>query len=129
MVKDLGATVFKHNIGYFSFLVINRLSLRMEKMSMDTALLIISGEGALIVLLMGALSFLYIADKKNTNRRMDKQDEVIDKLADFMHAQQEQITSIAGQVKGAIDVINTNQNNDTKRMDFMEKMVLQAVTK
>lgn len=101
----------------------------MEKMSMDTALLIISAEGALIVLLMGALSFLYIADKKNTIKRIDKQDEVIDKLADFMHTQQEQITKISGQIKGAIDVINTNQNNDTKRMDFLEKMVLKVVAK
>lgn len=96
-------------------------------MSIDTAILIISGEGALIALLMGALSFLYIADKKNTTRRIDKQDEMIDKLADFMHTQQEQITNIAGQVKGAIDVINTNQSNDSKRMDFLEKMVLQVV--
>lgn len=99
----------------------------MEEMSMDTAILIIASEGAIISLLMGALSFLYIADKKNTTRRMDKQDEVIDKLADFMHTQQEQITNLAAQVKGTIDVINTNQNNDSKRMDFIEKMVLQVV--
>ena len=98
-------------------------------MSMDVALIIIAGEGAIISLLMGALSFLYLADKKNATKRMDKNDEIIDKLADFMHLQQEQITTIAAQVKGVIDVINTNQENDSKRMDFLQQIVLQRVEK
>lgn len=95
----------------------------------DTAILIIQAEGALITLLMGALAFLYIADKRNNNRRMDKQDEAISQLVKFMQQQQKQITDISNKINNTIDLISQNQDNDAKRMEFMEKVVLQTVNK
>lgn len=101
----------------------------MEKELTDTAILIIQAEGALITMLMGALAFLYIADKKNTNRKLDKQDEAISQLVKFMQQQQKQITDLSNKINNTIDLIGKNQENDRERMEFMQKIVLQTVGK
>lgn len=98
-------------------------------MSLDTAFLIISAEGALITLLMGALGFLYIADKRNTIKRIDKQDENINALAKFMREQQKQITEIANKMNKTVELIGVNQENDREQMGFLKDLVLQAVKK
>jgi peptidoglycan hydrolase CwlO-like protein len=93
-------------------------------MSLDTAFLIISAEGALITMLMGALAFLYIADKRSTNRRLDKQDDNISALAKFMREQQKQITDLNNKINNTIEMIGKNQENDSKRMEFMQSIIL-----
>lgn len=98
-------------------------------MSLDTAFLIISAEGALITLLMGALGFLYIADKRNTNRRLDKQDDNINSLAKFMRDQQRQIVEINNKINKTIELIGVNQENDRLQSEFLKDLVLQAVKK
>lgn len=98
-------------------------------MSLDTAFFIISIEGALISALMGALGFLYIADKKNMNRRLEKQDENISQLAKFMREQQKQITDIANKMNKTVELIGVNQENDREQMGFLRDLVLQAVKK
>lgn len=85
--------------------------------NLDMALLIVQVEGAIITFLMGALAFFYIADKKNTNKRLDKHDEAIEALGEYMR-------EIGSKMDSTIDIMKVNQENDSKRMDFIQALIM-----
>lgn len=101
----------------------------MEGTLTDTAIMIIEAEGVLITMLMGALGYFYIQDKRMTNKRLDKQDETINQLVKFMKDQQRQITDIATKVNKTVELIGVNQENDREQMGFLRDLVLNAVKK
>lgn len=95
-----------------------------QGMNLDLAFLIISAEGAVITFLMGAFGYLYVADRKNTHRRLDDQDGMIDKFMKVIEDQQKQINTMHNEIKNTVDLIKTNQEHDGKRLEFMQELIL-----
>jgi septal ring factor EnvC (AmiA/AmiB activator) len=102
--------------------------------NMDVFIIIMEAMGGIMVLLIGALSFFYIQDRRMMfsnlkqaaeliNKRIDKAEQRDDKLELYIKAQQKQITELTTQMKETLLTINVNQQQDQKRLGFMEELI------
>jgi septal ring factor EnvC (AmiA/AmiB activator) len=108
----------------------------MAKSGVDIELFIIVMEamGAIMVLLLGVLAYFYVQDRRMMissmrqaaemiNRRMDKADQRDDKLESYIKAQQKQISDVTIKMNETLLTINVNQQQDQKRLNFMEELI------
>ncbi len=102
--------------------------------NMDVFIIIMEAMGGIMVLLIGALAFFYVNDRRimisnmkqaaeMITKRMDKADQRDDKLESYIKAQQKQITELNTQMKETLLTINVNQQQDQKRLGFMEELI------
>ena len=70
---------------------------------------------------MGVIGFF-------AKRRMDDQDTRLGKHEEWMIAMQKNLNAVAHKTDKAIDLIHINQENDRKRLELFEKVVLKLAS-
>lgn len=79
--------------------------------------IVIAALSFLVVTLLGIIGFF-------AKRRMDDQDERMEKHERWIMEQQKELTSMAQKTDKAIQLIHQNQEHDRKRLELFEQIVL-----
>lgn len=79
--------------------------------------IVIGALSFLVVTLLGIVGFF-------AKRRMDDQDARLEKHEKWMISQQKELNEMAQRTDKAIELIRQNQDNDRKRLELFEKLVL-----
>jgi F0F1-type ATP synthase membrane subunit b/b' len=102
--------------------------------NIELFILVMEAMGGIMILLLGVLAYFYIQDRRMMisnmkqaaemiNRRMDKADQRDDKLESYIKAQQKQIAEVTVKMNETLLTININQQQDQKRLSFMEELI------